>query len=1001
MPRLGFLSIFSGGGGRGEGVVSSGVCSDQGGRGASSTHNPHPPPHSPLPKILSPRPRHWSPPRPRPLSRGSDINELPKSLTASGSWDETEPPSPVLFLPTCSPPDTRPATDGELDNGVIQRADRRRRSSRDVIREAVTKILEDKKTSRERSVRERGRGREGFGGRPPAYPRRRDRRRQDVVTDTDDDSGEFTAYIRQRHQWRDHMRMVERRSEDTSHSSVFTQDSMPSSPRPTVARRASNFLLKSFRAVSSSIRLTKKYVPTYYLTGADELPEPEQLLDKFGHSLDSKLEERRSSIPEQKSLCVVWNLSPEDTGQRRSFEKEDKCHTPAPEDSVSDLSRAGDSSSDVSRVGGQSSDTPIHTPRPWLTNTGKVEHIYEDVCYSNTDTESHLGRELGSDESEGCVGVGSDGMQGRELKQHHLRIPQLARVAHTSTLLTLPENMLERSDSGAGCQSRKDSPYPKRCRGFRSMPCSPLCRSPHPAMPHPADLYPPLHSPVPLLSPHRPHSPTPYLFSRPQSPRVSVCHPNKHVSELKVTLSDPTPSPRSPITPSQSKIPKIQVTPGNHVERPRNIALRRKGTKISPLTIDLSKAMQEEEGAKANTPTLGSPIYAQPYASSPGPVVRTPSYTTPFRHMYSLTPTLPLSPEPVRPQQQQEQNNSDAALNHNVFFGQDFLNNFRAHSPPARGHGQGGDRHRDSAYFSTDESTENVPPAEHYQHPLPTPPSTILLRQAIEHSLVDSLQRLPEMVASEVSRQVRQCLQTSTSEIAAELHKRTGLVARETSTSCSSLVRSTSESRRLMREDDEWYDTPQDTHPGTRLGPKRPSTLDLMSLKKKKHTYSYSCQDLLGDDLVPPGFHSSRRSSRVSAAVSFADLDSITEQTVVGFMGHWDQTTSVPSHLQHLHHGDITYDHPELEVEGHVMELPYKHSQHLKEALTPLCRELSQSLLLEEPDSDSGSGGNRSKNVTLKLKVNLEQQMDGDQSDTSMEWDYFDQRNNGERVKWR
>lgn len=345
-----------------------------------------------------------------------------------------------------------------------------------------------------------------------------------------------------------------------------------------------------------------------------------------------------------------------------------------------------------------------------------------------------------------------------------------------------------------------------------------------------------------------------------------------------------------------------------------------------------------------------SPIYAQPYASSPGPC-HTPFYTTPFKNVYSLTPTLHSPTEAISlPVPTRERSSS---TQHNIFFGQDFEveqhSDGRSPSLATQGH----DCHRDSAYFSTDESTEPLGGPDDAPRGSSPPFSSTLLRQAIEHSLADSLHRLPEMVASEVTRQVRECLRASTSEVAAELHK----------LSCSSS--------------------------GSQLlGPKRPSTLDLLASPRRRHMYSYSCQDLLGDDPFPEGLSLSRRSSRVGGGtMSAAVLDVCGDDKAcpVGVTGQWDHTTSVPSRLHHLH---LEQAVAQVEVEGDVVELPYKHHQPLKEALTPLCRELSQSRLLER----EGEGGTAGKSVVLRLKVNVDQLDGDDQSDTSMEWDYFDQR---------
>lgn len=525
---------------------------------------------------------------------------------------------------------------------------------------------------------------------------------------------------------------------------------------------------------------------------------------------------------------------------------------------------------------------------------------------------------------------------------------------------------------------------------------------------------------------------------------------------------------------------KVTLPPDKRVDNARNIAHRRKGCKVSPLTICLPRdsldvQYEQEDDAAASSSTSLSPIYAQPFASLEP--FGTPSYCTPFKDIYSLTPTVlsPTEPPLLPPLDKYE--SSYSPVQANVFFGQDFWVNdqdiqpdsqdsrasdqdiqpasqafrfddqdiqpasqdfrfddqdkepdsqdsragdkdmhvdgqdsrvddqhlqvddhdfqiddgYATLSPPRVPHCH--DRHRDSAYFSTDESTD-LPGATEQQRPADNPPwapsSTKLLRQAIEHSLVDNLTRLPEIIASEVNRQVRQTLQASTTEIAAKLHKMTVDVSDEFAASSVGVPRYLSASQQFVNENEEM----RATSDGAYVGPKRPSTLDLLGFRRRKHTYSYSCQDLLGDDMFPPEPSRTCEPPRVSAALSFADLGFTDEQMSSGLFRFSDQTISVPTQLQHLHRGGSDYRYvvkhsfPEVEVEGNLVELPYEHHLPIKEALTPLCRELSRSYLMKE--CEDTTGGARSKNILLKLNVNLDQ-LDGYQSDTSMEWDYFDQ----------
>ncbi|XP_071534949.1 uncharacterized protein [Panulirus ornatus] len=1167
MPRLGFLSIF-GGGQRGssggvEVVTSTSVETSVRPCDTSPRDSP---PRTPTKCRTG---GHWSPPQPRPLAclERSSSHELPRSLTASGSWDEAEPPSPIITLPVSSPPDSRPLTDGEINNASLQRAERRRRSSRDVIKEAVTKIFEDK-ANRERSVRRRGCAREGLA-RPQTYGRRRDKPETDMTPDTDDDAAaDAGTRVRQRRQRKDRLPPVDSNTDGESNSESGSEDSLPPSPssRPNIAKRASNFFMKSFKAMSATIRLNKKYVPTYYLNGTHELPEPDQILNRFGHSLDSQLEARRPSMPEPRSMCVVWDLVPEDTEPVRECVPEQESSPQTRHDARADPPPAGEL---------PAPNKPLETPATWEAGSREDdEHIYEDVTCRNSDPPVSVAENV----EESDVYRGGEGFLAEQEEQHR----RISRVV--ASPLTLPEDMSQPLLP----DTRQDSPYPRRCRGFRSLSSSPLPWPPRPPIPLSTTHFtpPPQRSPqlsVPprlplappsplvvssprsslLLSPQHPHSPGPLrspllrspLLSRPLHPSLlprspvsrSLQPPWPPVPARSLLTSESrrgsrsTAAPQPPPEPGSSSHPpqvseiqallgqlhvprasgKVQLPPERCVENARNIAHRRKGCKISPLTICLPRdnpGIQYELEEDVGVSTSCSPIYAQPFALSPGPC-GTPSYSTPFKDIYSLTPTM-LSPtdppldahnsplmenvffgQDFRVGDRNTQPGSQAALpddhciqpdtqaslvdnqdihpvtqasrvdnqdiqvvgsesrsdDQNTQFGcQDFQVDDQEHiqlhghdsrvdaqdmrddghdsrvdaqdmhddgrdfrvdgqdikvdvqdfqvddgyatlSPPQVQHCQ--DRHRDSAYFSTDESTD-APASGDQQGPVENPPwppwpasSTKLLRQAIEHTLVDNLTRLPEMIASEVNRQVRQTLQASTTEIAAKIQKITEDVSSDFTASSVCLPGNLSSSQQYVNNHEDWMGN---SNVGSQLGPKRPSTLDLLGYRRRKHTYSYSCQDLVGEDMFPPGLRRTCRPSRVSAALSFADLGYTDEDiSSGGLVGLSDHTTSLPAHLQHLHRGGdyryvVEHSFPEVEVEGNLMELPHKHHLPITEALKPLCRELSRSYLMKEGGEDGGGGRARTKNLLLKLNVNMDQ-MDGYQSDTSMEWDYFDQ----------
>nr|XP_053650498.1 uncharacterized protein LOC128700987 [Cherax quadricarinatus] len=985
MPRLGFLSFFSRGqrgrsSGDGEGSCSnSDQCSNNSGKPWDAT----PEPSTPRTPAKYRRSGHWSPPQPRPLGslERSSSHEMPRSLTASGSWDETEPPSPVLTLPMCAPLDNRPLSDGEIHTAAREL---RRRSSRDVIKEAVTKILDDKKARRERSWRVKDRER-GTTVRSRYSLRKRHKLRLVSTPDTDDDSIDFNYHTRQRHQWRERLKVMgSTDAESDSYTESIADTSPVPSPRPNIAKRASNFFLKSFKAMSANILLNKKYIPTYYLSGTHEMPEPDQILSRLGHSLDSQLESRRPSVTEPRSLCVVWDLSPEDV---------------AP---VQDTS----SSSPATTADTLQSSPGCH-PHPY----GDEDHIYEDLCFKSSGSTV----KPPEDTYEDC----GDGFAAQREQQRY-RLSQWSRVMPASALVTLHEG---KSDQ-CGRQKvtlvpRQPSPYPARCRSFqspgpRSRSDSPRHRkrlflpAPLPPRPplhvapprppvHPGSALPPVHPGPPLHPGALQPSQHPEVSSPPPLPPGTVLPPlspqSPHSQLLQRSLQSASPAEapahnttllKPPLPPLPTRTAEVKTASGKPTEGIRDIAHRRKGTRVSSISIPLGVQCEEPEEATLS-PTPSSPIYAQPFASSPGE--GTPSYTTPFRDIYSLTPTL-LSPSEAK----EEVESAPLSLPpQNVFFGQDFNDegSYLVNSPPAAQNYY--EPHRDSAYFSTDEGTDapNVGdhhrPPEVFSNPSSPPSSKALLKKAIEHSFVDSLNRLPEIVASEVNRQVRHYL--SASEITTEIRKQNTVDSSDNIPSTLNASRSLSCSRHNLAGDETTTGEKVDTYER----PVRPSFLDLQTLHRRKH--SYSCQDLLGEDMFQPGVYPCSRQPRINTAISFADLN-LADQLVAsrGPLGLSDHTASMPAHLHHLPYIPCPgyQSVPEVEVEGMLVDLPRKHHLPLKEALKPLCRELRRSLLLKE--AEESPAGAHSKHLVLKLNVKLDQ-VEGDLSDSSMEWDYFDQRN--------
>lgn len=839
---------------------------------------------------------HWSPPQPRPLSleERSSSHERPRSLTASGSWDEGEPPCPHLPPPVFLVPDDQRSS----NQTAFPRTEKRRRSSRDIIKEAVARIFEDKKkatsliTANETS------------GRLPR--RRREKRRSGMTLDTKEDMGGYGVYKPQSNSLDKMSTLVKNGTSGSSES-----DSPPPT-RASFSQRASGFLLKSFRAVSATIRLNKKFVPTYYLKNSESLPEPDQILNRLGHSLDSKLEKRRTTVVEQRSLCVVWDLLPEETEPEEECPNEEQCIRTRMCDNISIASMASESTK-------YRRDSLKDKLPKWEDYIDATNHTYEDL-QEGLRRKSSPTKELEIEDDVDLYGSGCFLVQQEQQLQ---RMSKWGRLTPTSALLTLPENIAVSNVAESPAQTRLDSPYPRRCRGFRSVPGSP--------------------------------------------------------------------TPRSPALPSHLRVARSgRASPEVELHDLRNIAHRRKGAAGSSLTIQIPG--HGHALAEVNTPPAGvtrtppSPIYAQPYATAQGPTVAH-TYSTPFKDIYSLTPTLPSPTERPPSPPIAAENGSSSPGQDNIFFGRDFrvdTNPVHADMAPVPQPQQ--DRHRDSAYFSTDESIEqpvmgdNSVPANNT--PQLSSPSTQLLRQAIEQSVTDSLNRLPELVASEVNRQVRHCLKNSTSEIAAEVRKISKIVS-------GSMAGGLSGSHQFLQKSDSWAHDSDDEATPRYAKPKRPSTLDL-ALRGQKHTYSYSCQDLLDEDIFPARCSTrTRRSSRVTGTLSFADLDAMEDQNpAMASMAVYDYTTSMPSHLQHLQHSDHSFalesSVPEMEVEGDMAELPYR----LREALMPLCKDLSKSLCLRDELEEE----RKARNMILKLNVSLDQ-IDGDVSDTSMEWDYFDQQN--------
>lgn len=909
MPRLVFRSIF---GGRNGSLRAEG---EEGSTSAGRVRSSHVSADSSrsqrakAPLSQKKKNGRWSPPQPRPLSleERSSSHERPKSLTASGSWDECEPPCPQLLPPASLVPDAQRYLEGKSDQTAFPRTEKRRRSSRDIIKEAVARIFEDKKKATSLNAANETSGR---------YPRRRrEKRRSGMTLDVEEDVSGYGVYKPQ----------LKHRDNSSTHSKSSTlskngtggasETDSPPPARSSFSQRASGFLLKSFKAVSATIRLNRKFVPTYYLKNSESLPEPDQILNRLGHSLDSKLEQRRTKLVEQRSLCVVWDLLPEETEPEEECPNEEQCIRTRACDNISIASMASESTK-------YRRDSLKDKLPKWEDYIDATNHIYEDLqqglCKKPSPT-----KEL---EIEDDVDLYGGGCFLSQQEQQLQRMSKWGRLTPTSTLITLPENIAVSDVAESPLQTRLDSPYPRRCRGFRSMPGSPTPRSP-------------------ALSNH--------LHSR--------------------------------VVRSGRASPEIEL------HDLRNIAHRRKGAAGSPLTIKIpgcSPTLPEVNTAPAGvTNTPPSPIYAQPFATAQGSAV-VHTYSTPFKDIYSLTPTLPSPTERPPSPPVAAENGSSSPGQDNIFFGRDFRvdsNPVLADMAPAPQPQQ--DRHRDSAYFSTDESTEQPVVGDHFIPVNITPqlpsPSTQLLRQAIEQSVTDSLNRLPELVASEVNRQVRNCLKNSTSEIAAEVRKISKIVS-------GSMAGGLSASHQFLQKSDSWAHGSDDESTPRYAKPKRPSTLDL-ALRGQKHTYSYSCQDLLDEDIFPARCSTrTRRSSRVTGTLSYADLDAMEDQnSAMTSMAIYDYTTSMPAHLQHSDHSfDVNSCVPEVEVEGDIMELPYKHHMTLKEALTPLCRDLSKSLYLRDELEEE----RKARNMILKLNVSLDQ-IDGDVSDTSMEWDYFDQQN--------
>ena len=923
--------------------------------------------------------KNKTPPQPRfPLS----TYQRPKSLIGSSSWDEAEPPDRIsntyvpptlndnssLFNGLPTPPRSRSNNnDNIFSNSWISR------SNQKILKEYVPRVSDDK-TSSISSVRS--------GGKRKKLKRRSERQHSSAKNSCEDMTN-YNSFLSHRRQWADHIRSTP----DQDFSDGFpspVHHKGKKGKKPPLLRRAteidyskklsSNINPNPQQFAGSSSELSKKVIPTYYLESSSALPDPDHILGRLGHSLDSRLEVRHPKSTEApRSLCVVWDLDePSDENNETSFantpcdELQDQLPYSLPIDNNNIL--YNDSSilhSDIPY------DSEIRHSKQCSVDEdisiGEVSSLLNSYNDPNFEDENKRIEAL-EGLKESAIESEKASLQALE-DAHKARINRMGLAARSFTLLTLPEDDydLENSVTADEFRERPPSPYPRRCRGFRSLPGTPGVVSPATPPSVPKNISygkssPREKSKFNFSSKKKGFNSPDIVSPRKFNPALSIYTPN--TSEFYFD-SSPSPGP----SPSHNGIFKY----------------KRNSLTSSPTHSNADESTSPKLQSRHETMSINS---------------MNSNLECYNRKCQSNEIMLPLNQSPSL---------SLSSDNDNVYDRNTSKESrHRGQSLPRRRRRRP-NRLRDSAYFSTDEGGDNQSISKsksssragtlYRSASAEAEIPSSLIQDAVEKSLSDNLTKLPEIIASEVNRQIKMCIQNSNtaSEITAEVRDLTEKVEQDfsladnvncefNSNDCA-MINDTSD---MCSNDGEML--PRKMHTTNR---ERPTSFNF-DLKSGK-TFSYSCQDLI-DGVLSPAY-SSRQISKKSTSLSFADLG-LTELERSDFMNARRRSSISMDALEQLMGKSPTPEpaSSDVEVEGDLMELPTKHHVPLKHALKPLCRDLTRSLLKHDVDvtqeNTADKQRNRKKSLVLKLKIDLDQ-MDGNQSDGSMEWDYYDQINGG------
>ena len=170
------------------------------------------------------------------------------------------------------------------------------------------------------------------------------------------------------------------------------------------------------------------------------------------------------------------------------------------------------------------------------------------------------------------------------------------------------------------------------------------------------------------------------------------------------------------------------------------------------------------------------------------------------------------------------------------------------------------------------------------------------------------------------------------------------------------------------------------------------------NLCSRTSSHSVSCLDLT--EQYPPQINR----NKLTPSLSFAELGLADEMPFSSFSyTKFGKSKSIP-HSKSLE----LLDSSDVEVEGDLNHLPLEHHVPLKNALVPLCRQVSQSIQdisSEEPNTGQAKPTQvatmakpKPKSLVLKLHVDLDKlEASGESDPYTMEWDYYDPR----REDWK